>query len=252
MARSPSPPSSAPRYARLAEQIAREIDTGKYGVGDLLPPELELSRSHKVSRHTVREALRKLTDMGLISRRRRTGTVITAKTPANRYTASVSSTAELFQYQDKPRYRILSEKMIVADEQTAALLGCLPGTRWLKFEASRHHAGVREPISYTEFYVDPAYKEVGDSLRRKNPLIHAFIERHFEERVIEMQQEIGALAVPPRAAAVLKVKARYPGLQVVRRFAIHGNRVIAVSSSIYPAGRFQVSTRWKVQWSKQV
>jgi GntR family transcriptional regulator len=241
----------APRYAQLAEQLAREISEGKYAVGGLLPPELELSRAHKVSRHTVREALRRLTDMGLISRRRRTGTVITAKGPNNRYTASITSMEELFQYDRRPRYKVLSEELISAGPAEAALLKCRQGTRWMKFEASRFHTGSRDPISYTEFYVDPAYREVGENLRQKNPLIYSFIERHFEERVIEMQQEIGAVAVPARAAAQLKVKPRSPGLHVVRRFAVHGNRVIAVSSSVYAEGRFQVSTRWKVEWSKQ-
>jgi GntR family transcriptional regulator len=242
--------AAAPRYVQLAEELAGEIDAGRYGVGDLLPPELELSRAHKVSRHTVREALRKLTDMGLISRRRRTGTVITAKTPNNRYTASITSMEELFQYDRKPRYRILSEKLITADDAIAELLECKPGTRWLKFEAARHHAGVRDPISYTEFYVDPAYKDVGEGLRRKNPLIYSFMEKHFEDRVMEMRQDIAAVAVPPQAAAQLKVKPRSPGLHVVRRFKASGERVIAVSSSVYPEGRFRVSTRWKVDYSR--
>jgi GntR family transcriptional regulator len=242
--------SRVPRYVKLSEQLAREIDAGKYGLGDLLPPELELSRSHKVSRHTVREALRRLTDMGLISRRRRTGTVITAKSLQTRYTATMTSMGELFQYEAKPRYEILSERGVTADAATAALLGCKRGTRWLKFEARRYRAGQREPISFTEFYVDPAYKEVGASLRRKNPLIYSFIERHFEERVMEIQQQVRAIAVPARAAEMLKVKPRSPGLHVMRHFAVHGNRVIAVSSSIYPEGRFHVSLRWKVEWRK--
>ena len=240
-----------PRYVTLAEQIAREIDAGKYGLGDLLPPEMQLSRSHKVSRHTVREALRKLTDMGLISRRRRTGTTITAKSPQTRYTASLSSIAELFQYQEKPRYQILSERPLAATSELAALLHCKRGSRWLKFEAVRNRSGARDPISYTEFYVDPAYKDVGASLRRKNPLIYAFMERHFEERVIEIRQEITATSVSAHAAPLLKVKARSPGLQVIRQFVVQGERVLAISVSVYPEGRFELKLRWKVEWHKE-
>lgn len=257
MPRAPSPSSAkaaadvrSPRYVKLAQQLAKEIDDGKYALGDLLPPELELSRSHKVSRHTVREALRQLTERGLISRRRRTGTVVTGKSPGNRYTASITSMEELFQYHKKPRYKVLSEDLVKADKAMAALIGCKAGTQWLRFEASRHHDGVRDPISYTEFFVDPAYKEVGMSLRRRNPLIYSFIERHFEERVMEMQQQVSATSVSAPVAALLKVKPRSPALHVVRRFAVQGNRVIAVSSSTYPEGRFQLNTRWKVEWNK--
>jgi GntR family transcriptional regulator len=243
--------NAAPRYVQLAESIAREIKAGKYGLGDFLPPELELCKRHNVSRHTVRESLRKLTEMGLISRRRREGTTIRARSPQARYTASISSMAELFQYAKRPRYSILSEKLVSVDAATAKALKCKRGDKWLKFEATRHQAGSPLPISYTEIYVHPAYEGVGASLRKKNPLIYSFIERHFQERVIEMQQKAKAVSMPERAAKLVKVKAGTPALEVARHFVVHGNRVIAVSTSVYPEGRFELSMTWRVTWGKE-
>ncbi|MCC6473330.1 MAG: GntR family transcriptional regulator [Burkholderiales bacterium] len=239
-----------PRYVRLAQQLAEAIRKGTYGLGECLPPEVELCRIHGVSRHTVREALRQLDEMGLISRRRREGTTIRARSSRRRYTASISTMADLFQYVRKPRYRILSERLVSAGAKTAALLGCKRSERWLKFEACRYHAGVAEPISFTEFYVRPAYGDVGASLRKRNPLIYSFIERHVDERVIEIRQKVRATAVPPEAARLLRVKPLSPGLYVSRRFLVHGNRVIAGSVSIYPENRFEISLDWRVEWAR--
>jgi DNA-binding GntR family transcriptional regulator len=56
--------------------------------------------------------------------------------------------------------------------------------------------------------------------------------------------------MPEHAAKLLKVKAGSPGLEVSRHFVVHGNRVIAVSTSVYPVGRFELSTTWRVTWGK--
>jgi len=48
------------RYQQVAESLLAEIRAGRLAVGDTLPGELELVGHFAVSRHTVREALRRL------------------------------------------------------------------------------------------------------------------------------------------------------------------------------------------------
>ena len=69
------------RYALLAESLLGKINSGDYPVGKLLPSESELCQQFGVSRTTVREALRHLNDMGLLSRRAGVGTLIRARVP---------------------------------------------------------------------------------------------------------------------------------------------------------------------------
>ncbi|MEO7115321.1 MAG: GntR family transcriptional regulator, partial [Caldimonas sp.] len=47
-------------YKQIAEQIAQDIEAGKFAVGSLLPTEAVFSEQLDVGRHTVREALRVL------------------------------------------------------------------------------------------------------------------------------------------------------------------------------------------------
>jgi GntR family transcriptional regulator len=57
------------RYRAIADELRERVEAGELGAGRLLPSESELSRSHAVSRVTVRKALELLRDEGLIDAR---------------------------------------------------------------------------------------------------------------------------------------------------------------------------------------
>ncbi len=87
-----------PQYLQLAHALEREIGRGRPAVGGLLPTESELCRAHGVSRHTVRAALRYISDLGLVSRRQGSGTQVIASAARPSYTQSIASIADLMQY----------------------------------------------------------------------------------------------------------------------------------------------------------
>jgi len=75
-------PSKRPRlYQEVAEKLSKEIASGKYGVGDRLPPERDLAVSHSVSRPTIREAVIALELDGLIEVRMGSGVYVIAVRP---------------------------------------------------------------------------------------------------------------------------------------------------------------------------
>src|SRR5687767_2072157 len=85
------------RYALLAESLLAKINSGDYPIGELLPTESELCKQFGVSRTTVREALRHLNDMGLLSRRAGVGTLIRAKHATPHYVHAIESISDIFQ-----------------------------------------------------------------------------------------------------------------------------------------------------------
>jgi len=70
--------SELPRYYQVSNILAKRIEEGKYKVGDLMPTEIELCNEFDISRYTVREALRRLAEAGLVRRRQGSGTQISA------------------------------------------------------------------------------------------------------------------------------------------------------------------------------
>jgi GntR family transcriptional repressor for pyruvate dehydrogenase complex len=60
--------SNPPRLRSEAvhDRLRREILTGQYAPGDALPSERALSETHRVNRHAVREAIKRLQQAGLV------------------------------------------------------------------------------------------------------------------------------------------------------------------------------------------
>lgn len=58
-----------PAYRILADRIADEILSGKFGLGEQLPPEVSLAERFGVHRSTVREGIRLLEETGMLRRK---------------------------------------------------------------------------------------------------------------------------------------------------------------------------------------
>ena len=70
-----------PLYEHVRQQISESILIGALPQGTVLPSEAALAEQHGVAVGTVRRALADLAAEGLLSRRRRTGTVVTGRSP---------------------------------------------------------------------------------------------------------------------------------------------------------------------------
>ncbi|MDY6050806.1 MAG: trehalose operon repressor [Rothia sp. (in: high G+C Gram-positive bacteria)] len=76
------------KFEQIYHDLARDIDEGKYVVGDLLPSEKKLTEKYSVSRETARKALAILTDRGYIQRIMGKGSLVIEH---KRYSIPVSS-----------------------------------------------------------------------------------------------------------------------------------------------------------------
>ncbi len=65
-----------PQYQKVYELLRKHILEGVYREGDILPSENELCRLHNITRPTVRHALSKLTNDGLIHKHQGKGSIV--------------------------------------------------------------------------------------------------------------------------------------------------------------------------------
>lgn len=70
-----------PLYEQVKRHVSEAILVGDWPPGTVLPSETELARQFGVAVGTVRRAFADLTAEGLLTRRRKTGTVVTGRTP---------------------------------------------------------------------------------------------------------------------------------------------------------------------------
>ena len=65
-----------PMYQRIAEDLRNQIQSGKLEPGEQLQTETELGKRYAASRNTVREAIKRLTTLGLVERKAGQGTFV--------------------------------------------------------------------------------------------------------------------------------------------------------------------------------
>lgn len=68
-----------PMYRQIAEDLRAQIESGELSPGQQLPTELELRDRYRASRNTVRDAIKWLTNLGLVETRPGQGTFVVEK-----------------------------------------------------------------------------------------------------------------------------------------------------------------------------
>lgn len=234
--------ADAPRYQQIADELIAKIGTGTYPVGGLLPTEMELCAQYGISRSTVREALRRLRDAGLISRHRRTGTKVISQLPPAIYRQPTNSIGDLLQYADETRIQLLSEKRVICDAQLAGLLECREGHAWLRLNTLRTVPNDPRPICMTTAYVDAGLPDIDKHLETVAGPISAMLERTYGIRIARIEQSIQAIRLGKRQAALLRADAGGPALLAVRRYYRENGTLIEHSSAVHPGDRFTYVT----------
>lgn len=236
-----------PRYLVLAQALMDDIKSGRYPVGSLLPTEHELCQHFNVSRHTVREAIRKLSEMGLLTRQQGVGTRVKATHVASRYVQSSEGLSDLHQYVRDVRLDISGVRDVSTDEELAELLECKAGQDWLEVSGLRYMEGDLEPIALTRVYIARAYRGIADELDGQQP-IYSLIERKYSVQFVEMRQSLSAVTINEKEAAALKVVAGSPGLQIVHKYTTGNGELLEVAVNLHPGDRFSYSTTQRLTW----
>lgn len=235
-------PADLPRYQQIANELIAKIASGRYRVGGLLPTEMELCDQYDISRSTVREALRRVRDAGLISRRRRTGTKVISRMPPAVYRQPTNSITDLLQYADETQIEILSEKRVICDEQLADLLECREGHEWLRLNTLRTVPNDPRPICMTTAYVDAGLPDIDKHLGHVAGPISAMLERTYGIRIARIEQSIQAIPLGKRQAKLLRADVGSPALLATRRYYRPDDTLIELSSAVHPADRFTYVT----------
>lgn len=234
--------ASQPQYVLVAQALMRDITQGRYPVGSMLPTELELCTQFRVSRHTVREAIRKLQERGLIVRQRGVGTRVKSTRSESQYVQSTASIADLTQYVRDTRLVITKGREVIADSELSAKLHCNEGQRWIRVEGFRYAGKEKLPMALTQIYINPSYGGIQKLIGSMKVPVYRLIEDQFGERIVEVKQELRATTLSDSEARHLKVKAGSAGLLITRHYVGAKHQVLEVAVNLHPANRFAYVT----------
>jgi DNA-binding GntR family transcriptional regulator len=234
-------PRKSTRYRDIAAELQKEIRLGTYPVGDLLPIETELMGRFSASRQTVREALRIVTEQGLIVRRAGLGSVVIATEPPVLFTHSVKSLNEWLRYSNETYREVVQSRDITASRKLAAMLKCEPGKHWFLIESIRRADAFAEPLGWTEIYVLRKFAGVLERRDHGRAPVHEQIAKMFGQTIEYAQLEVFARGMPAKMAKHLKVKPGSPALTMVRRYYGQRQELFEVTITTHPEGRYTYS-----------
>lgn len=233
------------RYTELANNIVRMITDGEIPVGAKLPSEVAMAEQYGVSRTTVRSALNIVESLGLISRKRRKGTVVVAQDTSQSYTKSLQNIEALVHYANNTLRRIINVNDVVADDDLAQALECRPGQRWVKVQMLRTEKNAaRTPVCWTDAYLEPEVaRQVLPLIDDGEGLVSQIIERVTGIAVFDIMQQIDATALSPEVARNLGSDPGAPALKISRHYLDRARRTFFISVNTYPSGKFKF-TSW--------
>ncbi|WP_211866350.1 GntR family transcriptional regulator [Neoroseomonas terrae] len=226
---------SQPLYASVATALAAEILDGRRPVGTLLPTEQELCQSFGVSRSTVRQALRRLGELGLVAGAQGVGTRVVADQPRGQYVLAVQSVTDVMGYAARARLEIGGRETVTADALLADRIGCQPGSRWVHVSGLRRPAEGRGIISICDLYIADEFAELAMSDELAATPAYRLIARRRGIAVEAVEQDIGAIALDTAQAAALGVAEGSPGLHIRRQFFAAAGKLIEATTNIHAA-----------------
>ena len=228
-------PRQTPQYRQLAEDLAARIAGGEFPVGSTLPTEATLCETHDVSRFTVREALRRLVDLGMVTRRARIGTQVVSTAPVSEYTPLAGSAEDIVTLVAGTRIVGGQGTELRADARLARRLGCSAGSDWFCFAGPRFIRGKSDPpVCWSEQYIRAEYPR--DRLVRGT-----FTAAELASHTIE--QTLSAEMLRPELADALGAARDSAALVVTRRHHTPRRKLVSVGIHTHPGERFQIEMR---------
>lgn len=241
--------AGGPLYLQLVHHLRRDLAGGLYAPGSRLPSEEELCRQHSMSRHTVREALRRLREDGLVMPRKGAGTVVVGPQKASMYAHEIASVEQLLEYAADIPLTVSMTKSICAGHALAKHLGCAEGEKWMLIAGLRHPRGQALPTCWTEVYLRAEFADmpplVGQIVGQTVGPIYTWIEQRHGQVITDIEQLLTGRVIPARIAARLGVPPGSAGIEMRRTFRLGTGRVGQIAVNLHPAARFRYATKLK-------
>lgn len=233
-----------PLYMQVANDLKSEIVRGVYQVGTQLPSESVLVARFKVSRQTVRQALRMLREAGLVKSHQGLGTIVERPGLHHGYVHQVDTISDLFPAGVETRYQtpIRGLEPLPAMAQVFSDAGATK--KWLEIKALRYRERDQHPFNLMHVYVAEPFSSIGRFIADHHGSIYALIENMFAESIDEVEQVITTFRADREAAADLGMELGDTGVEVRRKYMISGSdRVALISINRYASDQFSFSMK---------
>jgi GntR family transcriptional regulator len=221
-----------PLGERLRNALAAVIESGAISPGESLPSEREMAERLEVSRSTLRQGLKELAEMGLVTTRAGAGTVVSGRIP--------KALSRLSGFTEDMRLRGLLASSVVLDCTTAPITpddafrtGLPLGTQMMTLVRLRMAGG--EALSYERAMVP--LETVGAGYDGSGSLYERMDERNARPRRI--LQSLQAIEAPADIAQHLGIRQGAAVLEITQLGYGENGTVVEDAVSWYRGDRYK-------------
>jgi GntR family transcriptional regulator len=229
--------SPFPLYFQLKQIIMKKLDARVWVPGDILPSEKEFQAEYKLSRTTVRQALKELEAEGRLSRHRGRGTFVTQPKVTHGLEPRNSLTAYLEKMGQQPGWQLLSAEWVRPPDDVAMRLGISPDAR--TFCLSRLRLADGEPLGFHIAYVSPNFAELINPEQFQQGGSLSYLQSSSLLADCCAQRTFEAVGAREEEATLLGVARGAPMFQIRRLLLTSGQQPIEDLRAIYRGDRFQ-------------
>ena len=230
----------APLHTQVESLVRKLIEDPAYKKGKLLPPEAQMAAELGISRNTVRAAISRLVQEGLLDRKAGVGTRVIKQSISTKLKDWASFTGEMQEKGIAVQTFSLEVGMVAADDDVFRELGVTKskkGDRLLRMARVRGYDGIASVYSISWFHprtalaVDDDFSTpLYELIRRKSSMIAEF-----------SREEIRATVADEDLADRLSCEVGLPVLERIRVVEDAGNRKLEYNLNYYRGDRFTYS-----------
>ena len=233
-----------PLYLQVASTLRTAILRGIYPVGSRIPTEEELCRRFKVSRHTIREALRQLRADSLITSRPGSRPVVAppfVPREPERFVNEIGK--DFFDYTIGTRLEITSMEMEPIPGELMEEVGTAADEHWLCVNGYRISIDDGRATCWNSYLLPARYAMVGRLLARHVGPILPLLEDLFDQHIARITRSIAAVSMPADHAVRLGTARGDPALGILTRCETVDGGVAMLNRSIHPVGVISYTIR---------
>lgn len=216
------------RYMQVLAELRTRIENGHYPIDSSLPTEGELCEEFAASRYTIREALRRLVDQGMVRRRQGSGSIVEATVPQRRYVHSLSSLEGLLQYALDTHYEIIETQGVTLTAELAEDVGGEAGSQWTRMKGLRRTSKGGKVVGFIHSYVPARLSRFVPELATCVGAFYAHLSQRGREEIIEADQAIRGYRMDREMASYLGGRKGDAAICAIRRY--HGPKGPVITS----------------------
>ena len=229
-------------HAKIAKNILEQINKGVLKVGARLPPEEIFAAELGVSRQTLRRAFADLAAVGVLTRKKRAGTVIISDQPKQLFSMATSDVSELLSLGRDTEFEIFDTKTVPTGE-IEQLNGLASETGlWLEIYGARTMATANRPFSVNRVYVPARYAAIEPLLKTSNSSVFQVIENTYNVSVGRVSQSVQAVGCPRKESEIMGLSCGAPALKIEAQLFQKDGVLMEVSIAIFDPSQFLVKT----------